>query len=440
MHAPRWETTLVGRTWELGSLTGILDQSVYGQGGIVSVIGPPGIGKSRMVRETTAIARARGVEVFSAFCESLTMTVAFGVAAQLLRSVVGVTDLDDAGAREHIRNRFPGAEPDDLLLVADLVGLANADTALADISPDARRRRLTRLFQSASLSRQSPALFIVEDVHWIDDASESMLADFIEVVPQTRSMVLMTWRSEYDGALARVPNSQRIVLGSLSDAESAALTAELLGADPSVADLISLITARASGNPFFAQEIVRDLVERRVLVGQRGAYVGRDNGTAIEVPDTLQAAIASRIDRLAASAKLTLNAAAVLGTRFGEDDLEAMVDGACLQELLQAQLIDQVSVTPRAECVFHHPVIRTVAYESQLKSQRAQLHRRVTAAIEDRDPASAHANAALIAEHLEMAGDLQAAYAWHMRAGAWLVYRDIHAARNSWQCARQTTP
>lgn len=107
MHAARWETTLVRRTWELGSLTGILDKSVYGQGGIVSVIGPPGIGKSRMVRETTAIARARGVEVFSAFCESLTMTVAFGVAAQLLRSVVGVTDLDDAGAREHIRNRFP---------------------------------------------------------------------------------------------------------------------------------------------------------------------------------------------------------------------------------------------------------------------------------------------------------------------------------------------
>lgn len=81
-----------------------------------------------------------------------------------------------------------------------------------------------------------------------------------------------------------------------------------------------------------------------------------------------------------------------------------------------------------------------MAYESQLKSQRAQLHRRVAAAIEDRDPASAHANAALIAEHLEMAGDLQSAYAWHMRAGAWLIYRDIHAARNSWQRARQTTP
>ena len=365
------------------------------------------------------------------------MTVAFGVAAQLLRSVVGVTDLDDAGTREHIRNRFPGAEPDDLLLVADLVGLANADTALADISPDARRRRLTRLFQSASLSRQSPALFIVEDVHWIDDASESMLADFIEVVPQTRSMVLMTWRSEYDGALARVPNSQRIVLGSLSNAQSAALTAELLGADPSVADLERLISAQADGNPFFAQEIVRDLAERHGLSGEPGAYVSRCSVDDIEIPDTLHAAIASRIDRLGAAAKLMLNAAAVIGTRFGEEDLTDIIGDTSLDDLVQAQLIDPVMVTPRAEYAFHHPLIRSVAYESQLKSQRAQLHRRVAAAIERRAGASADANAALIAEHLEAAGDLRGAYSWHMRAGAWLIYRDINAARDSWQRGRQ---
>lgn len=234
------------------------------------------------------------------------------------------------------------------------MGLANADTALADISPDARRRRLTRLFQSASLSRQSPALFIVEDVHWIDDASESMLADFIEVVPQTRSMVLMTWRPEYVGPLARVPNSQRIVLGSLSNAQSAALTAELLGADPSVADLERLISAQADGNPFFAQEIVRDLAERHVLSGEPGAYASRYGVDDIEIPDTLHAAIASRIDRLGAAAKLMLNAAAVIGTRFGEEDLTDIIGDTSLDDLVQAQLIDPVMVTPRAEYAFHH--------------------------------------------------------------------------------------
>ena len=96
---------------------------------------------------------------------------------------------------------------------------------------------------------------------------------------------------------------------------------------------------------------------------------------------------------------------------------------------MAGELIDQVRFTGQPEYVFHHPLIRAVAYESQLKSDRAQLHRRVAAAIEARDPASADENAALIAEHLEAAGDLHAAFDWHMRAGTWSTNRDIAAAR-----------
>ena len=105
-------------------------------------------------------------------------------------------------------------------------------------------------------------------------------------------------------------------------------------------------------------------------------------------------------------------------------------------DLVAAQLIDQVRFTRQPEYVFHHPLIRTVAYEAQLKSDRAELHRRLAAAIEARDPASADENAALIAEHLEAAGDLHAAYGWHMRAATWATNRDIAAARLSWERAR----
>ena len=108
-----------------------------------------------------------------------------------------------------------------------------------------------------------------------------------------------------------------------------------------------------------------------------------------------------------------------------------------IPDLLAAQLIDQVRFTRQPEYVFHHPLIRTVAYEAQLKSDRAELHRRVAAAIEARDPTSADENAALIAEHLEAAGDLHAAYGWHMRAGTWATNRDIAAARLSWERARK---
>jgi hypothetical protein len=154
------------------------------------------------------------------------------------------------------------------------------------------------------------------------------------------------------------------------------------------------------------------------------------------VPATLQAAIASRIDRLDPLAKRTLCAAAVIGSRFSPELLAALQIEPVLDDLLRAELIDQIVFTPGAEYVFRHPLIRTVAYESQLKSDRAQLHRCLAAAIEARDPQSVDDNAALIAEHLEAAGGLHAAYGWHMRAATWATNRDIAAARLSWDRAR----
>ncbi len=131
--------------------------------------------------------------------------------------------------------------------------------SLPQIDPDARRRRLTALVNAASLARETPAVYVVEDAHWIDAVSESMLADFLTVIPQTPSLVLVTYRPEYEGALTRVHGTQTIALEPLSDAETAALVSELLGPDPSISRLGQTIADRAAGNPFFAEEIVREL-------------------------------------------------------------------------------------------------------------------------------------------------------------------------------------
>ncbi len=155
------------------------------------------------------------------------------------------------------------------------------------------------------------------------------------------------------------------------------------------------------------------------------------------MPATVQAAIEARIDRLNTAAKQTLTAASVIGARFEAELLAALGIDAVVDELLGAELIDQVRFTPSAEYAFHHPLIRAVAYESQLKSDRAQWHRRLAAAIQERAPGSVEDNAALIAEHLEAAGELHAAYGWHMRAAAWSTNRDLVAARLSWERARR---
>jgi hypothetical protein len=282
-----------------------------------------------------------------------------------------------------------------------------------------------------------PAVYVIEDAHWIDEVSESMLAEFFTVIPQTPSLVLVTYRPEYRGALSLVPGAQTIALAPLSDSETAALVSELLGSDPSVSGLATKITEKAAGNPFFAEEIVRDLAERGVLRGKRSAYESTADAGEVSVPATLQATIAARIDRLDPAAKRTLSAAAVIGSRFDPGLLETLGIDPVLEDLLGGEFIDQITFTRQPEYVFHHPLIRTVAYESQLKSDRAELHRRVAAAIESRDPAAADENAAMIAEHLEAAGDAHAAYGWHMRAATWATNRDVTAAQQSWERARK---
>ncbi len=432
----RAESNLVGRQWEMSAITGLLDRAIGGYGSVVGLAGPAGIGKSRLTRELAQTARERGVQVFTAFCESHTSQVPFHVVARLLRSASGVEGMDVKSARALIETEaFADADRDDVALFEDLLGIADPDREPMRIDPDTRRRRLTALVNSATLASATPAVYVIEDVHWIDESSESMLADFLSVVPQTPLLTLITYRPEYRGSLAQVPGAQTIALGPLSDPETTALISELLGPDPSVRELARTIAERASGTPFFAEEIVRELAERAVVRGRPGAYTTTAEAAEVTVPASLQATIASRIDRLDAKAKRTLSAAAVIGTRFDADLVSALDVEPAVTGLLAAQLIDQVSFTQNPEYAFHHPLIRAVAYEAQLKSDRADLHRRVAAAIERRSAGSLDENAALIAEHAEAAGDLPAAFGWHMRAGAWSTNRHVAAALASWERA-----
>ena len=295
---------------------------------------------------------------------------------------------------------------------------------LPAISPDARQRRLAALLKAAAFEGTRPTMCVIEDVHWIDEASESMLAEFIAAVLPTRSLVLITHRPEYRGALSRASDIQTINLAPLTAVQTVELTTTLLGTHPSVTWLAAHVAEQAAGNPFFADEIVRDLAERDVLSGDRGGYICRDKSADLRVPSTLQAAIAARIDRLGAPAKHALYAGAVIGARFSLDLLSAVLaetgeNGTAIAELQRGELIDQVGFARRAEYAFRHPLIRAVAYASQLRTRRAELHRRVAVVIEESNTELADQNAALIAEHREAAGELRVAFDWHMRAAAW---------------------
>ena len=203
-HRAATESSLVGRRWEMSTVEGLLDRAIEGHGAAVGVVGSPGIGKSRLAREVAAMARRRKVEVFTTFCESHATDVPFRVVARLLRTATGVEGLDAQAARAQVRARVRDADPEDVALFDDLLGIADPDVELPRIDPDARRRRLTALVNGASLARHTSTVYVIEDAHWIDEVSESMLAEFLTVIPQTPSLVLTTYRPEYEGALTRI--------------------------------------------------------------------------------------------------------------------------------------------------------------------------------------------------------------------------------------------
>ena len=199
--------------------------------------------------------------------------------------------------------------------------------------------------------------------------------------------------------------------------------------------LATVIAERAAGIPFCAEEIVRDLAERCELEGGPGAYVCVREVSDIHVPASVQAIIGARIDRLTATAKQTLNAAAVIGAQFDSELLGSLLDSPDLTPLIEAELVEQVAFTPHATYAFCHPLIQAVAYESQLKAGRSELHRRVAAVMQRTHGGFTGEEAAVVATQYAAAGDLRDAFDWHMQAATWYGARDIRAARKSWQQA-----
>jgi class 3 adenylate cyclase/tetratricopeptide (TPR) repeat protein len=443
-------TPFVGRERELEHLEEVVELALAGEGQTVGLVGEPGVGKSRVCAEFAARCRERGMAVIEASAHAHTSAVPFLAVLEMLRSFFGVVqgDSDDV-ARERVAERLRAIDVhllEELPLLLDFLGIS--ERPLEAMSPEARQRRLLALVRGLvhAQGADAPTLIVLEDLQWVDAASERFLASLVEALPGTRNFALVNFRPGYRAEWMGRTHYRQLPLAPLDEEAGAALISELLGSHRSLVELSGLIRERAAGNPFFCEQIVSSLAERGVLEGQPGVFRLAHPGIEIEVPATVQAVLAARIDRLADREKLVLQNAAVVGREFPRRLLgevvalpEAELDSA-LRELTDAELVFEAELYPESQYAFRHPLMREVAYGLQLSPARVRTHAAIARALQELDPDRLDEHAALIAQHSEAAGEPLEAARWHARAAVWAGFSDPAAAQSHWQRVRELDP
>jgi class 3 adenylate cyclase/tetratricopeptide (TPR) repeat protein len=442
-------TRFVGRGREMQILETTLARAVDGRGQIVGVVGEAGIGKSRLCLEFVKHCRDQGISVWEAHCPAHGRAIPLLPVLELMRAFFGIGERDDpAEARRKIAGTLVLLDErlrEDLPLAFDFLRVPDPDHALPNLDPEARRRRLLaftrRLFEARSA--REPAVFLMDDLHWIDAESDAFIAQLIESVVATRTLLLTNFRPEYQAPWMGRSDYHQLPLLPLGSEASDELLRELLGQDPALHALRERIRERADGNPFFTEELVHSLVEGGGLEGERGAYRLAGDVADLMLPPTVHSVLAARIDRLSQPEKAVLQVASVIGREFAEPVLRQVTAfseselAAVLDALRRAEFVYETALYPVAEYRFKHPLTEEVAYRSQLGERRARLHAAVARAIEETERERLDERAALLAHHWEAADEPGEAARWHRRAAEWADSRDSAVALRHWRRVRE---
>ena len=439
----------VGRAEELRVLESAWAQALAGAGQLIGVVGEAGVGKSRLCDEFVERQRAKGVPVYHVAGQAHAKSLPLMPLLQFLRSYFEVTDRDsDQAARERIAGKLlllDQAFADDLPLLFDFLAVPDPKRPPERMDPDARQRALLGLMKRLTRAQgaREPSIMVVEDLHWMDAASEVFLANHVEAGQGTPGLTVVNFRPEYQAAWMSHSYYRQVALAPLGPEAVEALLGDLLGSDPSLEGLYELVQERTGGNPFFVEEVVQSLVEAGSLVGERGGYRLASPVADAAVPASVQAVLAARIDRLGRREKAVLQSAAVIGREFSVPVLAQVAQSQpeelerVLGTLVAAEFVYEQEIYPETLYAFKHPLTREVAYGSQLGERRAAVHAAVAQAIIERHPERLDERAALVAQHWQAAGEALDAARWHARAAGWAGFNDPTHALEHWRQVRE---
>ena len=380
--AARGLTRFVGRQDELESLRQALERAGVGHGQVAALVGEAGVGKSRLVYEFIHSHHTPGWRVLESASVSYGKATPYFPVLDLLRRYGHVDDGDDLRT---IRAKVTGQvlTLDETLqeAIPALLALLDAlpdDSPFLLLDPPQRRQRTLAALKRVLLreSQVQPLLLVFEDLHWIDAETQALLDSLVESLPTARLLLLVNYRPEYQHGWGSKTYYTQLRLDPLPPASADAFLQALLGDDSSLVPLTQLLIARTEGNPFFLEESVRTLVETGVLVGEPGAYRLAQALPTIQVPATVQAMLAARIDRLPPEEKRLLQTAAVVGTEVPLPLLQAianMPEDALhrhLAHLQAAEFLYETRLFPEPEYTFKHALTHEVAYNSLLLERR----------------------------------------------------------------------
>jgi adenylate cyclase len=440
-------STLRGRDREMALLQQALRRTEQGQASAIGVVGAAGMGKSRLCHDFARWCRGRLIPVFEARAQLYGHATPLQPVLEFLRShYFGIgPGGDPAAARARISERMLAISQTfaaDLPLLHDFLGVGVGETP--HIAPRTRHHRLLDIVRHlVRYSGNDISLILIEDLHWLDEASEDFIATLIEAVNGTRTMVVLNYRPSYSAQWMQWPHFQEIVLGELTRGQTDELVRELLGSRPELRAIAERVAERCGGNPFFAEELVRSLAENGVLAGEPGNHFPGANSQATALPATVQAVIAARIDRLGDREKRLLQICGVIGKEVPRGILDRVAQGEVdeleggLNELCAAQLLEPRSADTGPVYTIRHPLIQEVAYLTQLKARRQPLHAAVARAIEHEYHDRLDEFAGLLAYHYGAAGDAGLAARHAARAAMWVGSMQPAQAIKHWSQVRE---
>ena len=397
---------MIGREREFADLKETTDNLISGRGGIVTIIGEAGLGKSRLASELKEYLKDKDVSFYEGRSISLGQTVSYWPFLDILKAYLNLSDTDSESGfarklRESITDLFPGNWGDILPLLGNLLSIKfgdELDDKLAYFTPEQIRHqtlmRLKGLF--TAMSRRKPLLLILEDLHWADDLSLDLVSLLMDDLAENPLLLMCIYRPERShrcwqiGEIASRKCLERytgITLKQLSVVQSRQLVESLLTIENLPEPTKDMILKKSEGNPFFIEEVIRSLIDSDLVYREDDRWRARREIEDIDVPGTIQSVLLSRVDRLQAETRYVLQCASVIGRLFRYRLLSHLSQHERgleehLSQLEERELIYEERSVPELEYAFKHALTQEATYQGVLERRRREFHHQVGEGIE----------------------------------------------------------